>query len=117
MLSREMYLFLRQINRYPRKSEFREISWSQEDRNVLKGIIQEAIEYGYIRVRSGSPIPLEEQWWVITEKGAAEVTEFEMKYLRKLKKLDKVQGVGQVNTLLAFFNNCKALLGNLFSAK
>ena len=48
MISKEMFDFLKQVQREPRKTEFSEIDWKPLDKNVLKGIIREALELGYI---------------------------------------------------------------------
>lgn len=84
MISKEMYCFLKQTQRAPRKSEFREIIWNQIDKNVLKGIIREALELGYIYTNTPDK-SIEVQWWHLTEKGACAVQEYKHKYLASKK--------------------------------
>ena len=74
MISKEMFDFLKQVQREPRKKEFSEIDWKPLDKNVLKGIIREALELGYIYAINPNQ-DIEKQWWRLTEKGAAEVTD------------------------------------------
>lgn len=74
MISKEMFDFLKQVQREPRKTEFSEIDWKPLDKNVLKGIIREALELGYIYAINPNQ-DIEKQWWRLTEKGAAEVTD------------------------------------------
>lgn len=110
MISKEMFDFLKQVQREPRKTAFSEIYWEPLDKNVLKGIIREALELGYIYAVNPNQ-DLEEQWWRLTEKGAAEVTDILIRVgyykVPRREKKSILEILNQANKALEFLNSIR----------
>lgn len=106
MISLEMFIFLRQVNRKPRFTHYADLRWIDNNRSILNGVIEDALDLDYVTLMSEKEKEIENRCFRITELGAAEVTHFALSYYDILNKSSKSKKTRQIKALASFIANC-----------
>ena len=108
MISLEMFIFLKQVNRKPRFTHYADLRWIENSHSLI-GVIEDALSLEYVTLLNDKEKEVEKQCFRITELGAAEVTHFMLSYYDILNRSSNFKKTRQVLDLASFIENCTSI--------